>query len=217
MPVITGLEAHQRDKESVRLTLDDEYTLDLPLIEAARLSRGQTLTNSEVDQLADAGRLQNAYDLALRFLSYRPRSAEEVRRHLVKKKVADSQIAEALERLRQRGYVDDLEFARFWIANRSRFKPMGSRALKYELRQKGVDGDIIDALVAEVDEEASAFRAAQSRISRYRGSARLAFRHKLSVMLRRRGFGEYAIRDVVLRLQLELEERDPGYFQDDAD
>ena len=217
MPVVTGLEIHQRDKESVRLTLDDEYTLDLPLIEAARLRSGQTLTNSEVDQLADAGRLQNACELALRFLSYRPRSAEEVRRHLVKKKVADSQIAEALERLRQRGYVDDMEFARFWIANRCRFKPMGLRALQYELRQKGVDDEIVDALMVEVDEEASAFRAAQSRISRYRGSARQAFQHKLGAMLRRRGFDEYTIRDVVSRLQLELEERDPGYFQDDAD
>ena len=69
----------------------------------------------------------------------------------------------------------------------------------------------------EVDEEASAVRAAQTRISRYRGSTQQAFRQKLSALLRRRGFGEYTIRDVVLGLQMELEERDPGYFQDDAD
>ncbi|MCY3917008.1 MAG: RecX family transcriptional regulator [Chloroflexi bacterium] len=217
MPVVTGMEVHQRDKERVRLFLDDEYVLDLPLMEAARLSRGQTLTDSEVDQLADARRLQRAYDLALRYLSYRPRSTEEVRRHLAKKQLPDSRIAEVLERLRQRGYVDDMEFARFWISSRVRFKPMGLRALKYELRQKGVDDEIVEALLAEVDEEASAIRAAQTRMSRYRGSSPQAFRHKLSAMLRRRGFGEYTIRDVVLRLQLELEERDPGYFQDDAD
>lgn len=217
MPVVTGLEIHQRDKERVRLFLDDEYVLDLPLMEAARLSRGQTLTDSEVDQLSDARLLQRAYDLAIRYLSYRPRSAEEVRRHLVKKKVSDTGIAKVLERLRRSGYVDDMEFARFWITNRDRFKPMGSRALQYELRQKGVDDEIVDHLLAEVDEEASAFRAAQTRMSRYRGTTRQAFRHKLSAMLRRRGFGEYAIRDVVLRSQLELEERDPGYFQDDTD
>ncbi|MCY3865677.1 MAG: RecX family transcriptional regulator [Chloroflexi bacterium] len=217
MPVVTDMEVHQRDKERVRLFLDDEYVLDLPLMEAARLSRGQTLTDSEVDQVADARRLQRAYDLALRYLSYRPRSTEEVRRHLAKKQLPDSRIAEVLERLRQRGYVDDMEFARYWISSRDRFKPMGLRALKYELRQKGVDDEIVDASLAEVDEEASAIRAAQTRMSRYRGSSPQAFRHKLSAMLRRRGFGEYTIRDIVLRLQLELEERDPGYFQDDAD
>jgi len=217
MPVITGLEAHRRDKERVRLFLDHEYVLDLPLMEAARLSKGQTLTDSEVDQLADARRLQRAYDLAIRYLSYRPRSREEVRRHLVKKKVPEIRIAEALERLHQRGYVDDWEFARFWIRNRDRFKPMGSRALQFELRQKGIDDEIVVALLAEVDEEASAYRAAQTRISRYRGSTHQAFQQKLSALLRRRGFGEYTIRDVVLRLQKELEERDPGYFQDHAD
>ena len=217
MPVVTGLEVHQRDKERVRLFLDDKYVLDLPLMEAARLSKGQSLTDSEVEQLADARRFQRAYDLALRYLSYRPRSIEEVRRHLKKKQLTDSQIAEVLERLRQRGYVDDREFARFWISNRERFKPMGLRALRYELRRKGINDEIVDALLADVDEEASAIRAAQSRLSRYRGRTLQAFRQELSAMLRRRGFGEYAIRDVVLRLQLELEERDPGYFQDDAD
>ncbi len=217
MPVVTGLEVHQRDNERVRLFLDDVYVLDLPLMEAARLSRGQTLTDAEVDQLSDARRLQQAYDLALRYLSYRPRSTEEVRRHLVKKKVPDIQIAEALERLRKNGYVDDMEFARFWITDRDRFKPMGSRALQYELRQKGVDDEIVDALLADIDEEASAYRAAQTRMSRFRGFTRQAFRQKLSAMLRRRGFDEYTIKDVVLRLQAEIEERDPGYFQDDTD
>lgn len=217
MPVVTGLEIHQRDKERVRLFLDDEYALDLPLIEAARLSRGQTLSDSEVDQLSDARGLQRAYDLAIRYLSYRPRSTEEVRRYLSKKEIADGRIAEALERLRQNGYVDDREFARFWIADRDRFKPMGTRALQYELRQKGVDDEIVDDLLAEFDEEASAYRAAQARMSRYHGHSRQAFRQKLSALLRRRGFDEYAIRDVALRLQAEREERDPSYFQDDAD
>ncbi len=217
MPVVTGLEVHQRDKESVRLFLDDEYVLDLPLMEAARLSRGQTLTDAEVNRLSDAQRLQRAFDTAVHYLSYRPRSTQEVRRHLVKKEVPDTLAADVLERLRQRGYVDDMEFARYWISNRDRFKPIGERALKYELRQKGIDDEIVDALVAEVDEEDSAYRAAQTRMSRYRGTTRRLFRHKLSAMLRRRGFGEYAIRDVVQRLQDELDERDLGYFQDVAD
>ena len=218
MPVVTGLEVHQRDKERVRLFLDGEYALDLPLMEAARLSRGQTLTDSEVAQLSGAESLQRAFDQAVRFLSYRPRSTEEVRRHLVKKDVPDSLIAILIERLRQRGYVDDMEFARFWISNRDRFKPMGSRALRYELRQKGVDDEIVDGLLAEVDEEATAFRAAQARMSRYRGNTRQVFLQKMSAMLRRRGFGEYALKDAVLRLQAELEDCDPGYFHgDDAD
>ena len=215
MPVVTGLEVHQRNKERVKLFLDDEYILDLPLMEAARLSRGQTLTDSQVAALSSAVSLQRAYDQAVRFLSYRPRSAEEVRRHLAKKGLASSLIADVLEQLRRGDYVDDLEFARFWVSNRDRFKPMGSRALRYELRQKGVDDEIIDSLLAEVDEAETAYRAAQARLWRYRGNTRKAFEQKLGAMLRRRGFGEYAIRDVIPRLQAELEEQEPDYFHED--
>lgn len=185
-------------------------------MQVARLSRGQALTDSEVAELADAESLQRAFDQAVRYLSYRPRSTEEVRRHLAKKQVAEFLIAVVIERLRKRDYVDDMAFARFWISNRHRFKPMGSRALRFELRQKGIDDEIIDALLAEVNEEETAFQAAQSRIWRYRGSTRQAFRQTLSAMLRRRGFGEYVIRDVIPRLQAELDERDPGYFQDEC-
>lgn len=218
MPVVTGLEIHSRYSERVKLFLDDEYALDLPLMEAARLSRGQSLTDSEVAELSDTGALESAFDRALRFLSYRPRSIDEVRRHLVKNEVQDSLLTIVIERLRQRGYVDDAAFARFWVSNRARFKPMGSRALRYELRLKGVDDEIADDALAELDEDDLAFRAAQAKASRYMGQTRQVFRHKLSALLRRRGFGEYAIRDAVLQLQAELEAQDPDYFHpDDAD
>ena len=90
MPVVTALEVHQRDKERVTLFLDDEYAIDVPLMQAARLRRGQQLTPAEVSELSDAGALQAAFDRAVRFLANRPRSIEEVRRHLVKKEVPDS-------------------------------------------------------------------------------------------------------------------------------
>lgn len=212
------MEALQRDKERVRLFLDDERALDLPLMAAARLCRGQALSESDIAELAQAASFQRAFDQAVRYLSFRPRSTEELRRHLVKKRVPETLITMVMERLRQRGYVDDREFARFWIANRDRFKPMGARALRYELRQKGLDDEIVDALLAEADEDERAFRAAQSRLSRYRGTTRREFRQKLGALLRRRGFAESAINDVVQRLRAELEENDPDYFQpDDAE
>lgn len=218
MPFITGLEIHQRNRERVRLYLDDEFAADLPLLEAGRLRTGQCLTESEVEALVGAEAVQSGFDHAVRYLSYRPRSIEEVRRHLVKKNVPDSCITVVVERLQQQGYADDVEFARYWISNRERFKPMGPRALRYELRQKGVDDEIVESLLADLDVSESAYRAAKARLSRYRGWTRQAFRQKLSGMLRRRGFSGDTINDVVLRLQAKLDESEPVYFhQDDMD
>lgn len=212
MPVVTGLEVHQGDKESVRLYLDNEFALVLPLMEAARLSQGQALTESEVAALTGAGAVQRVYDQALRFLAYRPRSIAEVRRQLVRKNAPPSLVAVVIERLQARGYVDDAAFAEFWIANRNRFKPLGMRALRYELRQKGLDDDIVNAALADFDESGSAYRAADARASRYTGLSRASFRRKLGEFLRRRGFSGFTINDVTRRLLAELEARDPACF-----
>ena len=216
MPTVTALEAHQRKKDRVKLYLDDEYAMDLPLKDAVGLSPGQPLTDAEIEALGEAGALQSAVDRAVRYLASRPRSREEVRRHLVKKGMPGSLVAAAIDRLQQHGYVDDAAFAEFWLANRDRFKPMAPRALRYELRQKGLADEIIDRALARVDAADAAYRAAQGRAPRFRGRSRDEFRHKTSAMLRRRGFSTGTIIDAVLRLQRELEETEPGYFRSDT-
>ena len=216
MRVITALDINQRDKERVKLYLDDEFVMSLPNLEAAKLSIGQRLSQREIEALADTGAEQRAFDRAVRFLSYRPRSAEEVRRNLVKHKVAEPLIAPVLERLQRLGYLDDLGFARFWLENRNRFKPMGPRALRYELRSKGIADEIIETTLADIEEDEAAYRAAAGRASRFGRTTRQAFRQKLNGLLRRRGFESQTIRDVVLRLEREYEATDSGYFLDDA-
>ncbi len=216
MPVITALDINQRDKERVKLYLDDEFVMSLPHLVAAKLSLGQRLSQLEIEALADTGAEQRAFDRAVRFLSYRPRSAEEVRRNLAKHKVADSLIVPVLERLERLGYLDDLGFARFWLENRNRFKPMGPRALRYELRTKGIADEIIESVLVDNEEDEAAYRAAAGRANRIKRTTRQAFRQRLNGLLRRRGFESETIRDVVLRLEREYEETDSDYFLDDA-
>ena len=216
MPVITALEVNRRDKERVKLYLDDEFVMSLPQLQAAKLAIGQPLSQQEIEALADADAEQRAFDRALRFLSYRPRSAEEVRRNLKQHKVDDWLIAPVLQRLQRLGYLDDVGFANFWLENRSRFKPMGPRALRYELRSKGIAEDIIETSLAEINAEDAAYRAAAGRANRFKCMTRQAFRQKLHGLLSRRGFEADTIRAVVPRLEREFEEADAGYFLREA-
>ncbi len=153
----------------------------------------------------------------MRFLGNRPRSIAEVRRNLNDKEVDASAVDEVIERLQQRGYVDDAAFARYWISNRQQFRPRGGRALRFELREKGVPNSVIDEVLPEFNTNEAAYQAAREKARRFRGLDKRKFREKLGAFLARRGFDYDAVREVTDRLIQEFEESDAGVFSPSQD
>ena len=82
---ITALRYQKRNKNRVNVYLDDQFAFGLAAIEAARLHVGQTLTDDDVVRLRRRDDVERAYERALDFLSYRPRSEAEVCRNLRRK------------------------------------------------------------------------------------------------------------------------------------
>jgi regulatory protein len=212
MPVVTALEIQKRNKERVNVYLDNEYAFSLEIMAAAQLRKGQELDDNEIADLRDQDDVTRAVDRAVRFLSYRPRSITEVRRNLAEKKVDDAVIDAAIERLKNLGYLDDRSFAAYWVENRDQFKPLSERALRYELRQKGIADSIIKGVLDDLDEAGAAYRAAQSQVRRHRHKTHDEFRAKISAFLQRRGFGYDVIREAVDQLIIEIENEEPDYF-----
>jgi len=126
---ITALRFQKRNKDRVNVYIDGQFAFGLAAIEAARLQVGQTLSDDDVARLRVRDEVERAYERALNFLSYRPRSEAEVRRNLYKKDVEDEVVEVVVERLTRAGLVDDREFARYWVENRLQFNPRGARAL----------------------------------------------------------------------------------------
>jgi regulatory protein len=200
---ITALVAQKRNKERVNVYLDGEFAFGLALIEALKLHKGQQLSDDDIARLKALDEIEVAHDRALNFLSYRPRSSEEVRRNLHQKEFAEQTIETVIERLTGAGLLDDAAFARYWVDNRERFEPRSRRALRYELRQKGVPDAAIQAALEDLDEEDAAYRAASARLRRYARADEETFRKGLGNFLARRGFGYGIVRDVLDRLWQE--------------
>lgn len=215
MGVITALEVQKRNKKRVSVFVDDEYTFSVSLDEAARLRKGQVVSESEIAALTNEAAITAATESAARFLAIRPRSAHEVRQNLAKKDMPPPVIDAALERLTAFGYIDDRAFADLWVRNRLTYKPTSPRALRYELRQKGIANDVIETVLSDLDAEDSAYRAAQAQARRLRGTERRAFKIKLGAFLQRRGFSYDVVRSVIRRLMQELDADDPAYFGGD--
>jgi regulatory protein len=88
-------------------------------------------------------------EAATRFLEARSRSVAEVRRRLRDAGYRPELIEGAISRLGEFGVLDDEAFARAWVESRDRARPRGERALRDELRLKGIDRPLVDLVLAE--------------------------------------------------------------------
>ena len=204
---ITALTVQRRNKDRVNVYLDGQFAFGLAAIEASRLRIGQVLGDNEIAELQQRDEIERAYERALNYLSYRPRSEWEVERNLREKGIDDPVIATVLQRLARTRLVDDREFARYWVDNRVRFNPRGLRGLRHELRQRGVSQAIIDDTLVDLDVEAAARKAAEAGARRLSGATRQDFRRKLQAYLARRGFSYTVIRPLIQEKLQEREDR----------
>ena len=150
-----------------------------------------------------ASQQQTPLDAAYRYLSYRPRSEFEMRVWLGRKGHGSRTIENTLSALKAKGLLDDLAFARFWRESRESSSPRSRAALRSELRQKGIDPDVVAEALDGVDEEAAAYRAAQKKAARLATVDHDDFRTRLSGVLRRRGFSYEVTEHTVNRLWQE--------------
>ncbi len=194
---ITALEPQKRSKDRVNVYLDDNFAFGLAINAAARLRVGDLLTDQEIEMLKAADEVEKAYDRALNYLSYRQRSETELRRYLAKRGNSEATIEEIIRRLTRAGLVDDAEFARFWVENRTKFRPRGRRGLLHELRQKGVSTEIIDAVLEDYDEDTVAWKVAKDQARRLKYLPFDKFKRRLRSRLARRGFSYELVRDIL--------------------
>lgn len=197
---ISALKVQQRNPRRVNVYLDGEFAFGLERVAAAWLRIGQELSDEKIAQLQSVDEGEKAYQRALKLLSYRPRSVAEVRKKLEQRGVPESMLAEVVERLQRSGLLDDARFARDWAENRSEFRPRSRRALTIEMRQRGVDNDVIAEAVAELDDDSLAYQAAMKYSRRLNSLEWQVFRQKLIGFLGRRGFSYSVAAPVVRRV-----------------
>lgn len=214
--MITALVAQKKNKDRVSVYLDGKFAFGLAAIEAIHLKRGQALSDADIARLRDRDVAEKAHERALRFLSVRPRSEAEVRRNLGEASFPPGAIDAALDRLKRAGLVDDHAFTQFWLENRGQFSPRSARALKAELRQKGVAAETIgEALQATAhDDDSAAFQAALPKARRLAGLDAREFKHKLGAYLVRRGFSYDVALEAVSRAWKEVRAQTPDSLLD---
>ncbi len=106
--------------------------------------------------------------------------------------------------------IDDAAFSRAWVASRHAGRGLAGRALGQELRQRGVEPEVIADAVAELDpeaERATAVRLVRRNLARLPGVSADVAARRLAGMLARKGYPAGMAYAVVRE---ELSHRDDG-------
>jgi regulatory protein len=151
---------------------------------------------------SEASREEQARNLCLRLLTARARTRVELEGQLTKRGYPDDVSNRVLDRLTEVGLVDDADFAEQWVQSRRANAGKGKRALAAELRTKGVDDDVITAVLADIDagaERQRAERLVRDKLRREKlgddDDNKIA--RRLVGMLARRGYSQTMAFDVV--------------------
>ncbi|MFC2064107.1 RecX family transcriptional regulator [Chloroflexota bacterium] len=203
---ITAIEIQKKDRKRVSIYLDGEFGFGLSGILATWLKTGQELSDEKIEELIEEDQLEKAYQKALHFISYRPRSILEVVNNLNGKEISSVIIDKVIEKLQNNNILDDKVFAKVWIENRNDFHPRSRFALRMELKKKGIPEEIIENELQSVDEEKLAYKAGRKYSNRLKKLELPLFRKKLSSFLARKGFAYSIIYPVVEKLWNEIQE-----------
>ncbi len=149
---------------------------------------------------------QKVRDYALKLLSFRPRSIKEITEKLLyfssKRHISSKLIEKLLEELIDSNFLNDEDFAKWWLEQRQTFRPKGYFALQSELLQKGITRDIIEKVIKKNEREGQgefniALKIAQKKFSFLSKKSKEEQKKKISEFLARRGFSWEIIYKVV--------------------
>jgi len=156
---------------------------------------------------------EKSYNRVLHFLSFRPRSEKEIKDYLNKKssyaKASEGQEKKKLEvminsiidKLKEHKFINDNDFASWWIDQRTRVKPRAWKVIQYELKQKGIDEETIQSQFTiynlQFTNEDMAKKLIQRKSFRYRDLPKQEAYQKLARFLASKGFDWGVIKKVL--------------------
>jgi regulatory protein len=130
----------------------------------------------------------DAYELALKALSYKERTESELRGWLAERGVEESEIEEVIGLLAEAGAVDDASFAQRYAADKRLLAGWGPDRIAKTLEGRGVGHEHIEAALGSEDEEDQLERATSLLGDRGMGGGSERERERALRLLVRRGY-----------------------------
>jgi len=151
--IITALVRAKRSSK-IHIYINEEYTLSVveDIVTKEGLYKGKKINDVDLTRIKTNSLNKELYFKSIEYISRRPRSTKEIKDYLSRKNfnlgLEKSKIDDIIVTLKERKYLNDRDFANWWIQNRIDNSKKSQFEIEIELRKKGINLFLIKEVLA---------------------------------------------------------------------
>lgn len=201
--IIVKIENLRRNK--IKVVFDeDSYVMNQKLMADYYLYPGKEMSKEEVASMVHKGQYFDAYDKAINYIAYQPRTSFEVRNRMLREEYDKSVINNVIGALVEEKYINDEQYVLDYYE--SYRKKYGVFRIVSNLKGKGINESEIESVQMEDDEEV-AYDLLLKKYGKDIDEIGFEMKGKISKYLSQRGFAFDTIKKVVNRYGNEISEK----------
>lgn len=142
----------KRDLFLVYFENNNKFFINYNIFEKYKISKDMEFTEEEILEMKYYSDFERAKIKALKYVSGKFKTKMEVRKKL-KEEFQNDVIEDVLYFLEENGYIDDRNYTKLFIEDKQKLNGYGKNKIKSLLIQKGIEKNIIDEFIFDVDDD----------------------------------------------------------------
>ena len=196
----------EKKKRLYLLELDDSEKLYITEDTIVRfmLSKGMEITEQELKEIQGYAQFSYGKNLALYHLSFKQRTAKEVKDYLTQHDIQPEIISQVLENLKKDNWINDRKYANSFIQSNLLTGDKGAFVLKQKLSQKGISSTIIEEELNQFDFTELTYKVAEKLLKKHQGKLpSKALQDKILQSMINKGFSYSQAKTAYQHLEIE--------------
>lgn len=205
---VTKIETQKHNKNKLSIFIDDKYSFSITLDTylEGKIHEDNDITEEDIEYFKKKDEPQLAFQYIVFYVGEAIKPEKRVREKLREKGYSNESIDLAIEKAKNYGFIDDVQYAEEYIEMSAIPRGYGEFKIRQNLIQKGINRDIIDEklsdLYSEKQKYSSAYKIAEKKYERVKDLSPFKARQKVVQTLISKGFS-YDLANEVLNDLIE--------------
>ena len=200
----------EKKKRLYLLEIDekDELYVTEDTIVHFMLSKNMEIDETTLKDIQRYAQFSYGKNLALYQISFKQRTEDEVKKYLEKHEIDSQYIPEIIENLKKENWINDEQYVETYLSQNLNTGDKGAYVLKQKLIQKGINSQLIDQKLANLDFSPLSEKVAQKllRIYQHKLSTKI-LKDKIIQNMMNKGFSYTEAKEAFETLDIEKDDQ----------